>query len=469
MIIKYGRTIPPRKESFMTNEKVLEWVSQQPPIHISNHDFEVPILYQELIERKSMVFCNGAPYIWTGTYYRCVADQDISVILTNLVCDEDRVELSPSTPQTVFKKLCVDNRLQVDIDGEAEKNRMYVNTRNGIYDIAKQELIPNDGERTFNYELNFEYVNGASIDKAPVFEEFVDSSLGIDKLKFLLQIIGYCCSALVGARSAFELIGPGKRGKSVIVSLLESVVDEPLRSSLSFSDIGRREYIVKLIGKILNTCSDNDPAPMKNESLFKRITACENVMGRDLYKSAVSFRPTATLIFASNHDLSFAHPDDELWDRVIPLVFSKAIPEEIRDPDLLNKLISEKNVIMSLAVDTLHDLVENGYKFDLPDDSKEYLERRRAELHPERAFLERYTVLDPKGQVSSLKLWADFNQFCTDNVIKPLGQKTFLTQVEAYADGIIKTTLGPAHKRYNGFKGLRYKNAIDFEGEDAEV
>lgn len=453
----------------MANEAILKWASKQPPIHISNHDQEVQILYQELIERESMVFCNGAPYIWTGTYYRCVIDQDIAMIITNLMCAEDRVELSPSTPKTVYQKLCVDDRLQVDIDGEAEKNRMYVNTPTGVYDIANQVLIPHDGTRKFNYELDFEYIKDASIDKAPNFKAFVGSSLGLDKLKFLLQIIAYCCSSLIGARAAIELIGPGKRGKSVIISFLESVVDECLRSSLSFSDIGKREYVVKLIGKILNTCSDNDPAPMKNESLFKRITACENIMGRCLYKSAVSFRPTATLIFASNHDLAFAHPDDELWDRVIPLVFSKAIPEEKRDPELLNKLISEKNVILSLALDTLRDLVGNGYKFDLPDDSKEYIERRRAELHPEHAFLERYTVLDPKGEISSRKLWEDYNQFCTDNVIKPQGQKTFLAAVEAYADGIIKTTLGPAHKRYNGFKGLRYKNANDFEGKDAKM
>lgn len=453
----------------MANEAILKWTSKQPPIHITNHEQEVQILYQELIERKSMVFSNCAPYIWTGTYYRCVVDQDIAMIITNLVCAEDRVELSPSTPKTVYQKLCVDDRLHVDIDGEAEKNRMYINTTTGVFDIANQVLIPHDGTRKFNYELDFEYVKGATIDKAPAFRDFVESSLGLDKLKFLLQIIGYCCSSLVGARAAIELIGPGKRGKSVIISFLESVVDECLRSSLSFSDIGKREYIVKLIGKILNTCSDNDPAPMKNESLYKRITASEIIMARDLYKSAVSFRPTATLIFASNHDLAFAHPDDEVWDRVIPLIFSKAIPEEKRDPELLKKLIGEKNVIMSLAVDTLRDLVESGYKFALPDDSQEYLDRRRAELHPERSFLERYTVLDPKGEISSRKLWEDFNQYCTDNTIQPIGQKTFLAQVEAYADGIIKTTLGPAHKRYNGFKGLRYKNANDFEGEDAEV
>lgn len=453
----------------MANEAILKWTSKQPPIHITNHEQEVQILYQELIERKSMVFSNCAPYIWTGTYYRCVVDQDIAMIITNLVCAEDRVELSPSTPKTVYQKLCVDDRLQVDIEGEAEKNRMYINTTTGVYDIANQVLIPHDGTRKFNYELDFEYVKGATIDKAPAFRDFVESSLGLEKLKFLLQIIGYCCSSLIGGRCFFELIGPGMRGKSQTISFIESVVDEVCRSSISFSDLCRKEYLVKLAGKLLNTCADNDSEPMKNISLLKRICSAELLTARDLYKSAITFRAIAKLIFATNHSLEFVNPDDEIIDRLIPLCFNKAIPEEKRDPELLKKLIGEKNVIMSLAVDTLRDLVESGYRFDLPNDSKEYLERRRAELHPERSFLERYTVLDPKGEISSRKLWEDYNQFCTDNVIKPQGQKTFLAAVEAYADGIIKTTLGPTHKRYNGFKGLRYKNAKDFEGEDAEV
>ena len=453
----------------MANEAILKWTSKQPPIHISNHDQEVQILYQELIKRESMVFCNGAPYIWTGTYYRCVVDQDIAMIITNLVCAEDRVELSPSTPKTVYQKLCVDDRLQVDIEGEAEKNRMYINTTTGVYDIANQVLIPHDGTRKFNYELDFEYVNGATIDKAPAFRDFVESSFGLEKLKFLLQIIGYCCSSLIGGRCFFELIGPGMRGKSQTISFIESVVDEVCRSSISFSDLCRKAYLVKLAGKLLNTCADNDPEPMKNISLLKRICSAELLTARDLYKSAITFRAIAKLIFATNHSLEFVNPDDEIIDRLIPLCFNKAIPEEKRDPELLKKLIGEKNVIMSLAVDTLRDLVESGYRFDLPNDSKEYLERRRAELHPERSFLERYNVLDPKGEISSRKLWEDFQQFCEDNVIKPLGQKTFLAAVEAYADGIIKTTLGPAHKRYNGFKGLRYKNANDFEDEDEEV
>lgn len=450
----------------MAKESIFDWASKQQPIRISNPDQEIQILFQQFIERKLLVFCNGEAYIWTGTYYRHVETQDIVMVITNLVCHDDRVEMSSSTPKTVYQKLVVDDRLQADIEGEAEKNRMYINTKNGVYDITAQEISQHDEKRKFNYELDFEYVKGATIEKAPVFKGFVESSLGLKSLRFLLQIIGYCCSSLVGARCAIELIGPGKRGKSVLTAFLESVVDESLRSSLSFSDIGRREYIVKLIGKILNTCADNDPTPMKNESLFKRITACENVMGRDLYKTAVSFRPTATLVFASNHELSFAHPDDELWDRVIPLVFSKAIPEEKRDPELLDKLLKEKDMIMSMAIDTLHDLVKGGYKFDLPADSKEYLKRRRAELHPERAFLERYTVLDPKGEISSRILWENFQQDCVNNAIHPIGQKTFLAQVEAYDNRIIKTTLGPAHKRYNGFKGLRFKNPEDYQLEN---
>jgi len=449
----------------MLNQHIIDWIQKQEPIIISSIKKAVPILYSTFIERKTIVFCNDIPYIWTGTHYMCVVDQDILFIILNLIRPEDRICLSPSVPKVVYEKLRLDDRVWVDIEGEADKNRMFVNVKNGVYSIEKQQLLPHDEKMKFNYELDFEYVEGAAIYKAPVFKKFVESSLGAEKQNFLLQIIGYCCSSLIGARTAFNLVGSGKRGKSVILLFIENVVDEMLRSSLSFSDIGRREYIVHLIGKIVNICTDNDPSPMKNESLFKRITASENVVGRDLYKSAVAFKPTAKLIFASNHDLAFTHPDDELWDRVTPLCFTKAIPEQKRDTRLLDKLLGEKNVIMSMALNTLHSLVESGYEFALPPESKEYLERRRAELHPERIFLQNQVVLDAKGEVSSAKLWEAFRQFCSDNAVEALGQKKFLKQVEDYNDGIIKTMIGPANKRINGFKGIRFKTADDFETE----
>ena len=108
------------------------------------------------MERKAVVFCNGAPYIWTDTYYRCLIDQNPSALISSLVFSTDRVNLNPSVIKTVYALLSIDDRLQVDIEEESEKNRMHINTRNGGYGIAEQEITQHDGSRKFNYELELE-------------------------------------------------------------------------------------------------------------------------------------------------------------------------------------------------------------------------------------------------------------------------------------------------------------------------
>ena len=445
----------------MKKDLILKLIEEKGRIAIHSAKKAFEILYNAFITLKYFVFCNNITYIWNESYYQCIKDEEALMIILNLINETDRSKISVSLPKNLLEMLRIDDRLQIDLESEAEKSRLFINVENGIYDILQKKLLSKDSKKIFKYIMGFNYVADASIDKAPAFQGFVSTSLGMESLKFLLEIIGYCCSALTGARAGFVLYGPGKRGKSLVLLLIESVIDESFRSSLSFSDLGKREYVVNLCDKLINICMDNDDSPMKNESLYKRICSGEPIMARDLYKSAITFKPVGKLIFAMNGILRFQNPDDELWDRVIPLCFTKAVPEEIRDPDLLQKLIKERDIILSMAVDTLCDLVKSGYKFSMVGDSIKYLQARRAELHPERDFLSTQTVLDPEGTVSSQRLWEAFNQHCKDNAVEPIGRNKFLKNVEDYDDGIIKTTIGPSNNRIKGFKGLRFKSVLE--------
>lgn len=456
-----GGAIPPGKDIVMAKNYLINWLAKQPKIRVTNQKKAVAIIFASMIVSKVIVFDKGIPYIWLGTYYQCILEEDILMIIANLVCEEDRIDLKPNIPKNVYEKIRLDLRLQVDISGEFWKNQFFIHTSNGVYDIINQKLLPDNGGKLFDYQLDFEYIPNCNINQTKAFKHYVESSLGMEALPALLRITAYCLSSLTKGRTCCQFLGGGKRGKSLWLTFMENIVDESLRTSISFSELGKREYLVRLVGKRINICADNDPSPMKNESIFKRITACESVMARDLYKSAVSFKPTAKLIFASNHDLKFANPDDELWDRVTPLCFNKPVGKP--DPDLLEKLLNEKDKIMSMAVDTLRDLVTSGYDFKLPDESICYLKRKRDELHPDRNYLISQTVIDPRGNVSSSKLWDDFRQWCTDNAIEPIGQKTFLRRVEEYDMGIEKTMIGPSNKRINGFKGIRLKEFNEFD------
>lgn len=427
-------------------------------------------LYAELVERKYLVFDTGTPYIRGDGYYQILTRDDAVCLITECIDESDRGKISASLPKLTLEKLSRDSRLQVDIKGAFWENQYLINVRNGIYDIKKHQLIDvRDKKPIFDYVLDFRYSPNCRMEMAPTYVKFLETSLGEEFHEVLMRTTAYCLSSLTKGRLAFEILGPGRRGKSCWLEFMSSVVPEEHRSNISFSDLGKQEYLIKLRGKRINICSDNDPAPMKNESLFKRIVSCEEVMARDLYQSAVSFAPTAKLIFASNHDLEFAHPDDELLDRLLVIPFGKEIPEEKRDLNLVSKLIAEKDVIMSMAVDTLKDLVDTNYDFKEPESCKEYIKWKRYELRPDIGFLSTQVEIDPNGKISSKKLWDEFNTWCSDNALKPLGQKQFLGKVCEFHSGITKAMIGPANRRINGFKGLRYKNANDFEDKEKEV
>lgn len=440
----------------MKNAKLSAWLSKQPKIRIANQKKAIPTIFTHMVDNKVIVFDKGIPYIWLDNYYQCILDEDILVIIVNLVDEYSRIELKPTVPKNVYEKLKVDLRLQVDISGEFQRNQFFINTKNGVYDIMKKELLPHDKSKKFDYQLDFNYVKNTNINQAIALVKYLQTSLGsnMESLNFLLEMTGYSLSSLTKARVAFQLIGKGMRGKSVWLNFMENIVDESLRTSLSFSDLGKREYLVKLASMRVNICNDNDSTPMKNESIFKRIVSAEPVCARALYSNMVTFKPTAKLIFGSNHDLTFAHPDDELYDRIHVLLFENDIPKNQLDPSMLEKLLKNKDVIMSLAVDTLCDLVKRNYKFTLPESSKRYTESRRNELHSDNLFFKNQIIADPDGEISSTKLWEGYQKWCEENSLDPIGRNTFLRNVCNFFPGVIKCEIGP--KRLQGFKGIRF-------------
>lgn len=441
----------------MKPEKLLSWLKKQPQIRIPDQKKAVATVFSHLIENKIIIFDKGIPYIHMGTYYQCILDEDVPLIISNLIDEYSRTDLKPSVPKNVYEKLKSDLRLQVDISGEFRKNQFFINTKNGIYDIMNKKLLSHDGTKIFDYQLNFNYAEGADLGKSYNLMSYFETSLGNnpEAMKFLLEMTGYSLSSLTKARVAFQLLGKGKRGKSVWLNFMENIVDESLRTSLSFSDLGKREYLVKLASMRINICNDNDAAPMKNESIFKRIVSTEPICARALYSNMVTFSPTAKLIFGSNHDLTFAHPDDELYDRTLVLLFENDIPKDKLDPNMLEKLLKDKDVIMSLAVDTLCDLVKRNYKFTLPESSKLYIEARRNEIHNDNLFFKSQIIADSDSEISSTKLWKSYLKWCEENSLDPIGRNTFLKNVCNFFPGVTKCEIGP--QRLQGFRGIRFR------------
>ena len=222
-----------------------------------------------------------------------------------------------------------------------------------------------------------------------------------------------------------------------------------------FHRMASEQSKAKYRNKRLNISRDNSSTPMKHEESFKSLISAEITSSRDLYERSVDFTPMLKFIFASNFDLCFAHPDDAVYDRIVPIIFSRTIPEEKRDLELDTKLFKEKDILFSWAMDSLGELIKSNYDFCMSAESEAYLLHRRMELHTVSDFLNEMTIASSADAVSSVKLFKAYEEWCIRNGLTAIGRNKFYGEVSGCLPEVKRTKIFSGQQQVQGFKGLR--------------
>lgn len=448
----------------MNIKEISKWLKEMPQIEISNEKKPVEFLAKIIIERQLILFDDRTPYIHLKKYYQQISDDDALAIIPNLVAESDRMMLSSSQVSECYKRVRYVPQLQIAISNRYNEGRNFLNLQNGVFDIRTQKIIQSDAKYYFNYILDFNYLSHQKLSDAPTFKKFIETSLGRENLDCMLRSIAYCLSSLTKGRKAFLFIGHGKTGKSTLLNLIESAFNKKLVSHEPFHSMSSERSKAKYFGKRINISRDNSNVPMKHEDSFKSLISCEETTGRNLYENSIDFLPTLKFIFASNCDLNFAHPDDAVYDRLVVILFSKKITDDIRNPELEEKLLKEKDSIFSLAIDTLKDLIESNYDFRMSDEAEEYLNHQRMVLHSVEDFLDEKIILNPNSEISSVELNQLYKRWCQANDLVPIGRNDFYKNIRNYDSSIKYCKVGCGDKRVNGFKGIRLKKRCHYNG-----
>jgi phage/plasmid-associated DNA primase len=186
-----------------------------------------------------------------------------------------------------------------------------------------------------------------------LFGSFRDDPDADDKRRLIGEIGG---SAALGRgtrlRQPKAFVFDGDRannGKSQFLDLLRGTLPVSAVAALSASKFGDERYIVHLRGKLLNAPDEMSSAAVIASDVFKQIITGEPISGRDVYKSVVTFRPTAQHVYASNVLPSFTGGFDRGVQRRLGVVrFERVIPdgEQIED---LGKRVGREEPDLALA------------------------------------------------------------------------------------------------------------------------
>ena len=189
-------------------------------------------------------------------------------------------------------------------------------------------------------------------------------------VKRMWEVIGYTISSDNQAKRFFLLIGEkGNNGKSTWLEFLENLFPYTAVSHMSIGNMhGGRFVLSELYLKRLNISSDEGYCQLNDEQIgeLKRLTGGKYRITCDVkYSPQICFKPSCKLFLASNYDLtaSYSANGQAIISRMCKIPFDAVIDDSEKDPYIVNKLLTEKDAIVSEAFRYYLELRKRGYVF----------------------------------------------------------------------------------------------------------
>ena len=455
----------------MTIKEITNRIKDVPKISVADPDHAADEIVPGVIKSGLLFYDNRTPVIKMPLYYQRLKSADEEAMIFNLLDEKSQI-LTPSKQiKEAAKRLCYVPELQIDLTEEFWRGQMLINLVHGVYDIMRQELVPVRNEHKFDYVINIRYRPHCKLDDAPTFKHYIETSVGMEQYECLMRVLGYCISSLTKGRKAFDFYGIGRTGKSIILNVLEAVIGGDLVSHEPFHAMSGERAKAHYEGKRVNISRETSTKPNRNEESFKSLISCEYTTGSEKYERQKDFVATLSFVFAGNSDIDFTFMDDAILDRLVYIIFNRTIPEDEIDLDLEDKLLKEKDVIFSLALDSLKGLIMDKYDFKMAPIAEEHIKHRRYLIHSTESFLDEKCKLSENGKVSKVALYAAYTAFCKANALKPEGRNTFYDKVRNYdasiTDGRAPDSAGISVQGFHGIQliGGEYQ-AIDDEFDE---
>lgn len=292
-----------------------------------------------------------------------------------------------------------------------------LNLEDGIFDVEKWELRPYMKEEFKIHKLGY-HSSLLSTTQEPIrFLKFLDEVLEWHEnkqelLSFLQKFIGHLFLPMTKYEVGVFLFGSWGNGKSVLLNVIKALIGKENISFVPLSKFKKDQYVYTLIGKLVNIDNEMDGGAVLDSSVTKSIVSWEEVSGKKLYVNPISFSVYSRLIIASNvlPDINNAK-DDSVTRRFCFINFKQSFVEN-PNPNLLNELLEEKDLIFARAVGSLKELLLQD-KLSIPTMQKEELGLLIKENDVVEMFLEEWWVRrNPGHKIANSNLYSRFKAYC---------------------------------------------------------
>ena len=317
-------------------------------------------------------------------------------------------------------------------------NARYIAFRNGIYDLAKDEMLPFSPDFVITNMIPWDYNPNAYHKGA---DQVLDNISVKDESirKLLEECIGYCFYRRNEMRTAFILVGGKSNGKSTFLDLIKSILGKDNYSALDLKELGDRFSTSMMFGKLANIGDDiaDDFMQGSQVSIFKKIVTGNTIKAERKGQDPFEFEPYVKLLFSANDIPRMKDRTGAVLSRLRIIPFNAEFKKGSKGFKSFIKytLIDDQNAmeyLIALGVAALRDLIQREdftHSEKVDEQIKEFEEENNSII----AFVKEYgeeTVLNE----ATTDIYRMYTVFCQESSMNPMQRVTFTKEIRKYLD-----------------------------------
>lgn len=433
------------------------------------------ILYhvsEQILHSITIILHDDNLYYYTGRSYEIIKDSDELLRLVRSRVSQDAfgsVTIRKFLDLFLFMK--ADSRLVPQHYERRLKEAKYlVVFRNGVLNLKTMKLMEHSENYLTFYELNAKWVQDPC---AREFERFLCSTgkNNFEIKKRIIEAMGYLLSPVNQGKYFFVMGTAPNSGKSTIGMLLTRLIGNKYVSSLPPYQLGEKFSLGGIHGKILNLSMDLPKGKLRpvTVSVIKQITGGDRIVTEQKYEKIREIHSDMRFLFASNYPVTISRDDDDdsFWNRMVVIPFLYSVDKKFEDTELLEKLMQEKDDIISICLKELHTVLERGCVFSecKPADELKYEWRYRERdiADTVQPFVEKYlrVTADPDDDIATKELFQKYSEYCDDNGMEKKTYIQFVKWMDNNMAGCFRKRIHHSARdnAKSGYSGVVWKNA----------
>ncbi|WP_339998885.1 phage/plasmid primase, P4 family [Priestia aryabhattai] len=409
-------------------------------------------------------------------YFKELSELELHIAIKESLPKEIDMQLTKNKIMEVVHRIRTRPELQVEYDS-FDRNVHLINFRDLVYDVDTGQTYPHSPDYLFTSYIDANYrernnvkvfnENNYSKMDGNYLNRLIQDCTGgdINKVRSLQQVTGYIISNEWRAKKFFILIGLPHTGKSVWLSIWRALIGSNHTTSMSLNQIGSNRFMTaELFKSKLNITSELDEnGKIQGTSVIKAVTGGDLLTAERKGENPFHFYGRTKLVAAGNYmpPVNKLDGTSAFTDRLHFLMFNHSIPEEKRDKELLDKLLTdtERTEIIHWALEGLEELKRKNFVFAESDSAKQFKKNYIGDLNNVPDFINDRCNIDVNNydlKVQRRHFYPEYIEYCKENGIKALSKSEFYTEIKNL--GIVEDKL----RMYGsnalwGFRGIGLK------------